>query len=69
MVRDFAKIAFYFFAAAAVAITIFSYPDTLLSGALTIGVLIFFYLFPTCVAAHRKHNNEGAIFAMNLLLG
>jgi hypothetical protein len=26
-------------------------------------------LFPTCVAAHRKHNNESAILALNLFLG
>jgi hypothetical protein len=67
--RELAKIIIFFFVAAAVAITIMSNPDTLTSGFLIIGVCIFLYLFPTVVAANRKHNNEGAILALNLLLG
>jgi hypothetical protein len=67
--RDLGKIIFYFAVAAAVAITILSYPDSIISAILLLGVAIFVYLFPTCVAAHRKHNNESAILALNLFLG
>jgi hypothetical protein len=67
--RDLAKIIIFFCIAAAVAITILSNPNTFLSGALLVGVCIFLYLLPTCVAANRKHNNEGAILALNLFLG
>jgi Superinfection immunity protein len=67
--RDLAKIIFYFAVAAAVAITILSDPDSVVGAVLLVGVMIFLYLFPTCVAAHRRHNNEAAIFALNFFLG
>ena len=44
-------------------------PGSTLSYVLIIGSIIFAYFLPTIVAAARKHNNEGAIFALNLLLG
>jgi hypothetical protein len=34
-----------------------------------IGILIFIYLLPAIIAAERHHNNEGAIVALNILLG
>lgn len=39
------------------------------SGIATIILLIFAYLLPSVVAAKRRHNNEGAIVALNILLG
>jgi len=72
-VFDFFKILFWFLAAGAVAIailaTILSNPESALSAALLIGVFILIYLLPSLVAAHRKHNNHGAIVALNVLLG
>ncbi|HUD86590.1 MAG TPA: superinfection immunity protein [Xanthobacteraceae bacterium] len=67
--RDLVKILFFFAVAAGIAITILSNPQSLLSGFLMIVVAIFVYLLPTVVAANRKHNNEGAILALNLFLG
>jgi hypothetical protein len=32
-------------------------------------MLLAAYFFPTIVAGLRRHHNEGAIFATNLLLG
>lgn len=43
-----------------------------MDGAIGIVGLVFIlaaYLIPTVIAAARKHNNGGAIFALNLLLG
>lgn len=40
-----------------------------LPGWIGIGILLLIYLLPSIVAASRKHNNEGAIVALNLLLG
>jgi len=40
-----------------------------LPGWIGIGILFLLYLLPSIVAAGRKHNNEGAIVALNLLLG
>lgn len=40
-----------------------------LPGWVGIGLLILLYLLPSIVAARRHHNNEGAIVALNLLLG
>jgi hypothetical protein len=39
------------------------------SGIAMIALLIFVYLLPSVVAAKRRHNNEGAIVALNILLG
>jgi hypothetical protein len=52
-----------------VATTILSNPGSALSNVLLVCVLIVAYLVPTIVAAQRKHNKVGAIFALNLLLG
>ena len=67
--RNLIKLLVFFFLAAAVAITILSNPQSGLSGALMILVVIVVYLIPSIVAANRKHANEGAIVALNMLLG
>lgn len=38
-------------------------------GFLVLLILLFFYLLPTVVAHARGHRSEGAVFALNLLLG
>jgi hypothetical protein len=69
MMRGFVKIIFLFFGVVAAAITILSNPSSASSGILLIIIAIGVYLLPTLVAANRKHNNEGAILALNIFLG
>jgi hypothetical protein len=69
MLRSFLKNLFFFAVVAVVAATILSNPGSTLSDVLLMCVLIVAYLVPTIVAAKRKHNNVGAILALNVLLG
>ena len=43
--------------------------DGTLPGWAMTGFLILIYLLPSIIAAKRHHNNEGAIVALNFLLG
>jgi multisubunit Na+/H+ antiporter MnhB subunit len=63
------KIFVIFFLAAADAIAIMSNPGSALSATLLVISAIVVYLLPSLVAANRKHANETAIVALNILLG
>lgn len=67
--RYFVILFTLFFGGGAVAIWIISFPGSALSSVFVVVVLIGLYLLPSLVAAGRKHKNEGAIVALNLLLG
>ena len=40
-----------------------------MSNYVVIGLILGVYLLPSIVAASRRHRNEGAIVALNILLG